>query len=485
VDRNTKLRTVFEFESRGEVEKRKEEAIQPLNLKFRKEPWHLAYLLEAEPLEFPKRPQYSAGETRTDLEKRESSSFKDWHRELIAKHSERLNYYEKNIEVWRQLWRVLEKSDLLLLVVDARYPLFHFPVSLYKYIIEDLKKPLLLVLNKKDLVSREIIDQWKIYLEHKYEGITVISFSSFQSPTSDENNEEKKRRIKQLRGHSKYSQAEGVEQFLQALRNLCIRKHGDIVTIPPITLDKDSNCFKEAEDNELAADSASKNSKIIVVGTIGHPNVGKSSLINGLMGRKVVSTSRTPGHTKHFQTLFLTPHVVLCDCPGLVFPALDRPKPLQILCGLYPLAQIREPYSAIRWLAEIVPLERVYKLKLPEDYTEWSPLAICEAYALQKQYFTHKAARPDTHRAGRELLIQCLDGRVVVNCPPPLPEVIEAYKNKYKNNDDDDFVGSETELSESDIVSTVKDEPEKDSEEEEQTSGKSIKKKSSSGNLSG
>ena len=46
-----------------------------------------------------------------------------------------------------------------------------------------------------------------------------------------------------------------------------------------------------------------------------------------------VSTSRSPGHTKHFQTIFLTKNVVLCDCPGLVFPALDRPKPLQVcLC---------------------------------------------------------------------------------------------------------------------------------------------------------
>ena len=40
---------------------------------------------------------------------------------------------------------------------------------------------------------------------------------------------------------------------------------------------------------------------------------------------QLVSTSRTPGHTKHFQTLFLSRSVRLCDCPGLVFPSLvDR-----------------------------------------------------------------------------------------------------------------------------------------------------------------
>lgn len=64
---------------------------------------------------------------------------------------------------------------------------------------------------------------------------------------------------------------------------------------------------------------------------LGFPNVGKSSLINGLVGRKVVSVSRTPGHTRYFQTYFLTPSVKLCDCPGLIFPSL-LPRQLQV-CG--------------------------------------------------------------------------------------------------------------------------------------------------------
>jgi large subunit GTPase 1 len=32
--------------------------------------------------------------------------------------------YEKNIEVWRQLWRVIEKSDIIVQIVDGRDPLF-------------------------------------------------------------------------------------------------------------------------------------------------------------------------------------------------------------------------------------------------------------------------------------------------------------------------------------------------------------------------
>lgn len=55
-------------------------------------------------------------------------------------------------------------------------------------------------------------------------------------------------------------------------------------------------------------------------------------LIPNLSLPQVVSVSKTPGHTKHFQTIFLTPTVKLCDCPGLVFPSLVQ-KPLQV--GLY------------------------------------------------------------------------------------------------------------------------------------------------------
>jgi ribosome biogenesis GTPase A len=69
-----------------------------------------------------------------------------------------------------------------------------------------------------------------------------------------------------------------------------------------------------------------KTNSYITLGFTGYPNVGKSSVLNSIVGHKVVSVSRTPGHTKHFQTIHLTPTVRLCDCPGLVFPSyVDRP----------------------------------------------------------------------------------------------------------------------------------------------------------------
>src|SRR4051794_1672441 len=51
-------------------------------------------------------------------------------------------------QVWRQLWRVCELCDLLILSADARHPMFHFPPSLYRYVVEKHNKPFVLVLNK-------------------------------------------------------------------------------------------------------------------------------------------------------------------------------------------------------------------------------------------------------------------------------------------------------------------------------------------------
>lgn len=91
----------------------------------------------------------------------------------------------------------------------------------------------------------------------------------------------------------------------------------------------------------------------------------------------------------------------------------------KVLCGTYPIAQVREPYSAIRYLAERVDLVKIYKLQLPEGFDEWSPFAICEAYAIKRGYLTAKISRPDVFRAGNEILRHALSGKVVLAFRPP------------------------------------------------------------------
>ena len=80
---------------------------------------------------------------------------------------------------------------------------------------------------------------------------------------------------------------------------------------------------------EITGKEINPHTDYLTLGLVGHPNVGKSSLINSIMRRTVVSASRTPGHTKHFQTIHIAENLRLCDSPGLVFPALI-PRALQV-----------------------------------------------------------------------------------------------------------------------------------------------------------
>jgi len=162
------------------------------------------------------------------------------------------------------------------------------------------------------------------------------------------------------------------------------------------------------------------------------------------MGGKVVSVKATPGHTKTLQTLVLDEHTCLCDSPGVVFPRLEVPREVQIVGMLIPLAQVREPFSALRWVMEHArtPLQELLGLK-PANFQQvldlrdsgvealtlddeafdegsplpWSPMLLCVQYATQRGMA--KSGGPDTLRAGMEILERVLDGRVPYSVPPP------------------------------------------------------------------
>lgn len=109
------------------------------------------------------------------------------------------------------------------------------------------------------------------------------------------------------------------------------------------------------------------------VGLVGYPNVGKSSTINALIGEKKVSVSSTPGKTKHFQTIHLSPSIMLCDCPGLVFPQFATTKAELVCDGVLPIDQMRE-YTApvelvVRRIATPI-LEATYGLAIPRELAD-------------------------------------------------------------------------------------------------------------------
>lgn len=105
----------------------------------------------------------------------------------------------------------------------------------------------------------------------------------------------------------------------------------------------------------------------LVVGLVGYPNVGKSSTINSLLGEKKVSVSATPGKTKHFQTIHLSEDILLCDCPGLVFPQFATTAADLVCDGVLPIDQLREYTGPAALVVKRIPkvvLEGIYGLTI-------------------------------------------------------------------------------------------------------------------------
>ncbi|EGV64572.1 hypothetical protein PSN45_004891 [Yamadazyma tenuis] len=374
-------------------------------------------------LTIPRRPKWSKEQSKLEIERQENLSFLEWRRDL-AKLTENndliLTPFERNLEVWRQLWRVVERCDLVVQIVDARNPLFFRSVDLVNYVNglsdpeHNLPKNNLLLVNKADLLTVEQRVEWARFFIQK--NINFVFFSAANANEQlEKQNEQLDQRIEEEEDHEdeNHSHLDLDKELAEKVKILKIEELEELFISESPHFEFDP----EFPDRKLQ------------IGLVGYPNVGKSSTINALVGSKMVSVSATPGKTKHFQTIHLSPKILLCDCPGLVFPNFAYTNGELVCNGVLPIDQLREHIPPVSLVCQRIPkfyLEALYgihiEIKKVEDGGNGEyPVAseLLNAYARSRGYMTQGFGSADEPRAARYILKDYINGKLLFVDPPP------------------------------------------------------------------
>ena len=142
---------------------------------------HVKWYELSKKLPIPTRPTWDHTMSKEIIDLQEKDSFMAWRRKLAnieEKEGVLMTPYERNLEVWRQLWRVIERSDVVVLILDARNPLAFRSRSTEQAVLT-AGKSLVLLLNKAELLTEKQRLAWGEYF--KGQGITAIFFSAAQA----------------------------------------------------------------------------------------------------------------------------------------------------------------------------------------------------------------------------------------------------------------------------------------------------------------
>lgn len=202
---------------------------------------------------------------------------------------------------WSLIKRIVKESDLVLEILDARLVELSRNEEVEK-IINEIRRPIIFVINKSDLVSKEKLKEQVKKLKEDIDDRGDVVFISAKSP----------RDTKILL----YVIKKVFKKF--GKRETEIRKTGD----PKLV-------YREAKAD-------------IVVGVLGYPNVGKSSIINALSHRKKMKVSKKAGTTHGIHWIKATNEIKLIDSPGVI-PLKDEDEIRYGLIGAKDNERLRNP----------------------------------------------------------------------------------------------------------------------------------------------
>jgi len=226
-----------------------------------------------------------------------------------------INWYPGHMaKTKRLISENIDLIDIVYEVIDARMPYSSKIKDIDNYI---KNKPKILIMTKIDLCDKEETDKWVEYYEKL--GYKVIGVDL-------ENNK-------------------NINKIIDATNGI----------------------MKEHNEKRENKGMSKRKTRVLIVGI---PNVGKSTLINRLVGKKATMVGNKPGVTKTLSWIRINEELELLDTPGILWPKLDN----QIVAfNLASLTAIKE---------EILPLFEVVKYILNTLY-EYYPEILKERHGIE------------------------------------------------------------------------------------------------------
>ena len=223
-----------------------------------------------------------------------------------------INWYPGHMtRARREIADNLKLIDIVYEVIDSRMPISS-KIADVDTIIKDKKK--ILIATKYDLCDKEETN--KILNKYKEEGYIVVE--------------------------------------ADLINNTNIKK----------ILAKTDDLTKDINEERAKKGLKPRNARVLVVGV---PNVGKSTLINRLVGKKAVQVGDKPGITKGINWIRINKNVDLMDSPGMLWPKIES---AEVGYTLAALSSIKEEIIIKENLAEFIidKMKELYSYNIKNRY---------------------------------------------------------------------------------------------------------------------